>query len=68
MDKNESVYWHGISLSPHFTLNTQMLTVLTQCISKWKSLQDIEFFTSEEVLLLKFTDEYKPFMVISVLM
>ena len=40
---------HGISLPPYFTLNTQMLTVLTQFTSKWKSFQT---FGSNSVLLL----------------
>jgi hypothetical protein len=41
-----------------------MLTVLTQCALKWKSFQT---FGSNSVLLLKFEDECKPFMVISAL-
>jgi hypothetical protein len=52
-----------------------MLTVLTQCTSKWKfsdvrfkQRAVIEFLTAEKVPQLKFTDEFKPFMVISALM
>jgi len=67
---------HMVSLFHHFTLKTQMLTVLTQRTSKWKSFSDvqfkqravIEFLTAEKFLQLKFTDECKAFMVISVLM
>ena len=32
-----------VSLPPHFTLNLQMLTVLTQFTSKWKSFSDVRF-------------------------
>ena len=49
LDKICSVWSYGVSLPSYSTLNTQMLTGLTQCTSKWESFQK---FGSNSVLLL----------------
>ena len=45
---NQFLYPRVIEIC-RFTLNTQMLTALIQCTSKWKSFQ---MFSSNSVLLL----------------